>query len=48
MTQVEFHEVYLPNGPLRRRMQTEGVLDPAKTSREEMRKAMAEYREEHG
>jgi len=48
MTQVEIHEVYVPNGPLRRRMQAEGVLDPANTSREEMRKAMAEYREEHG
>lgn len=48
MTQAEIHEVYVPNGRLRRRMQAEGVLDPANASREEMRRAMAEYREEHG
>ena len=48
MTQVEIHEVYVPNGSLRRRMQREGVLDPASTSREELRRKMAAYRKEHG
>ncbi len=48
MTQAEIHEVYVSNGRLRRRMQSEGVLDPAGTSRAEMRRKMAQYREEHG
>ena len=48
MTQVEIHDVYVQNGRLRSRMQQEGVLDPAATSREEMRSKMRAYRKKHG
>ena len=48
MTQAEIDRVYVPNGRLRRRMQAEGVLDPASTSREAMKRKMAEYRRKHG
>ena len=48
MTQFEMSEVYVSNGPIRRILQKEGVVNPTKMSRKEMNQKISAYRKEHG
>ena len=48
MTQFEMSEVYVNNGPIRRILQKEGVVDPTKMSRKEMNQKISAYRKKHG
>ena len=48
MTQFEMSKVYVSNGPIRRILQKEGVVDPTKMSRKEMNQKISAYRKAHG
>ena len=48
MTQFEMSETYVSNGPIRRILQKEGVVDPTKMSRKEMNQKISAYRKKHG
>ena len=48
MTQFEMSKVYVSNGPIRRILQKEGVVDPTKMSRKEMNQKISVYRKKHG
>ncbi len=48
MTQFEMSKVYVSNGPIRRILQKEGVVDPTKMSRKEMNQKISAYRKKHG
>ena len=48
MTQFEMSGTYVSNGPIRRILQKEGVVDPTKMSRKEMNQKISAYRKKHG
>ncbi len=48
MTQFEMSKVYVSNGPIRRILQKEGVVDPTKMSRKEMNQKISAYLKKHG